>query len=109
MPTRPTPAEPTPEGYAERVLGRKEMGLTFIKFDVRLHVLEGVEGGDGRARRRGTNTTWARRWAARRAAAGGHQVTDKGIAAFGRDRGRRARGGRLGRLAVQSTTLATAI
>ena len=30
----PTPDEPTPEGYAEHVLGRKKMGFTFIKFDL---------------------------------------------------------------------------
>jgi len=30
----PAPKEATPEGYVERVLERKEMGLTFIKFDV---------------------------------------------------------------------------
>lgn len=30
----PAPAEPTPEGYVERVLGRKALGLTFIKFDI---------------------------------------------------------------------------
>ena len=30
----PSPAEPTPEGYVERVKGRLAMGLTFIKFDV---------------------------------------------------------------------------
>ncbi|MCL5995749.1 MAG: mandelate racemase/muconate lactonizing enzyme family protein [Chloroflexi bacterium] len=39
----PQPAVPTPEAYAERVLKRKALGLTFIKFDVGLHVLEGVE------------------------------------------------------------------
>jgi len=41
----PEPDEPTPEAYAQRVLGRKEMGLTFIKFDARLQTLEQVEGG----------------------------------------------------------------
>ncbi len=30
----PTPAEPTPEAYVERVLGRQALGLTFIKFDI---------------------------------------------------------------------------
>jgi L-alanine-DL-glutamate epimerase-like enolase superfamily enzyme len=39
----PAPTDTTPEGYAGRVLGRKAEGLTFIKFDVGLHVLEGVE------------------------------------------------------------------
>jgi L-alanine-DL-glutamate epimerase-like enolase superfamily enzyme len=41
----PEPDEPTPEAYAERALGRKKMGLTFIKFDARLQTLEDVEGG----------------------------------------------------------------
>ncbi len=36
---------PTPESYAQRVLGRKALGLTFIKFDVGLHLLEGFAGG----------------------------------------------------------------
>ena len=30
----PAPKEATPEGYVERVLERKKMGLTFIKFDI---------------------------------------------------------------------------
>jgi len=30
----PEPTEPTPEGYAQRVLQRKRMGLTFVKFDI---------------------------------------------------------------------------
>ena len=30
----PTPEQPTPEAYVERVLGRKALGLTFIKFDI---------------------------------------------------------------------------
>lgn len=32
----PEPEEPTPEGYAERVKGRMDLGLTFIKFDIRM-------------------------------------------------------------------------
>ena len=40
----PTPAEPTPQGYADRVKGRMEMGFTFIKFDVTPRVLVGLEG-----------------------------------------------------------------
>ena len=39
----PTPAEPTPQGYADRVQGRKELGFTFIKFDVTPRVLVGLE------------------------------------------------------------------
>ena len=38
----PAPTDTTPEGYAKRVLGRKQMGLTFIKFDIGLHLLEGM-------------------------------------------------------------------
>jgi L-alanine-DL-glutamate epimerase-like enolase superfamily enzyme len=41
----PQPPEPTPEAYAERVLGRKAMGLTFIKFDIGPHILEGLKEG----------------------------------------------------------------
>ena len=41
----PEPEEPTPEAYAQRVLGRKQMGLTFIKFDARLQTADEVEGG----------------------------------------------------------------
>ncbi len=40
----PAPEQPTPEGYARRVLGRKALGLTFIKFDIGLHALDQVEG-----------------------------------------------------------------
>ena len=76
----PAPVEPTPQGYAERVLGRKAKGITFIKFDVGMHVLHGqVEGGvigeptrfeytlGNRWRARGTPGTW---------------LTDKGIGRF---------------------------
>jgi L-alanine-DL-glutamate epimerase-like enolase superfamily enzyme len=42
----PTPSEATPERYVERVLQRKAMGLTFIKFDVGIGALRGyVDGG----------------------------------------------------------------
>ncbi len=37
----PQPADATPEAFAERVLGRKAMGLTFIKFDVGHNILAG--------------------------------------------------------------------
>ncbi|MEM2905084.1 MAG: mandelate racemase/muconate lactonizing enzyme family protein [Candidatus Bathyarchaeia archaeon] len=40
----PTPEEPTPEGYAERVLERKKMGLTFIKFDLGIWILRNRPG-----------------------------------------------------------------
>jgi len=77
----PAPAEPTPEGYAERVLGRKKMGLTFIKFDVGIHVLDRYME-DGVV---GTPTQYeyplGRRWAARGTAVG-TQLTEEGIARF---------------------------
>jgi L-alanine-DL-glutamate epimerase-like enolase superfamily enzyme len=41
----PTPADPTPEAYVERVLGRKALGLTFIKFDIGPAILAATEGG----------------------------------------------------------------
>jgi L-alanine-DL-glutamate epimerase-like enolase superfamily enzyme len=41
----PEPDEPTPEAYAQRAMGRKQMGLTFIKCDVRIQTLENVVGG----------------------------------------------------------------
>ena len=67
----PAPVERTPEGYAERVLERKKMGLTFIKFDIGIHVLRGyVEGGVV-----GTPTKYeyglGRQWVARGTAVGG--------------------------------------
>ena len=77
----PAPAERTPEGYAERVLERQKMGLTFIKFDVGIHVLRGyVEGGVV-----GTPTKYEYGLGRQRVARGtavGTQLTDKGIARF---------------------------
>jgi len=35
----PEPQDPTSEGFAEKVLERKKMGLTFIKFDLGINVL----------------------------------------------------------------------
>ncbi len=74
----PEPDEPTPEAYAERVLGRKEMGLTFIKFDARLQTLHDMEGGMV-----GQPTKFEYRMAERSRAAGTGQVvkiTEKGFA-----------------------------
>jgi L-alanine-DL-glutamate epimerase-like enolase superfamily enzyme len=77
----PSPAEPTPQAYAERVLGRKKMGLTFIKFDVGMRALEGyVQGGVA-----GTATKHEYPLAGRRQARGtsiGTQLTERGIARF---------------------------
>jgi L-alanine-DL-glutamate epimerase-like enolase superfamily enzyme len=75
----PAPTDTSPEGYAKRVLGRKKMGMSFIKFDIGLHLLEGIKDT-----RIGTQThsenemgTWW--W---RTAGTGQvvRVTDKGIA-----------------------------
>ena len=76
----PAPAERTPEGYAERVLGRKKMGLTVIKFDVGMHVLHGYikDGLVGKSTR--YEYGLGRAWTARGAI--GTQLTDKGIARF---------------------------
>lgn len=42
----PAPEDDSPQGYAERVLGRKAMGLTYIKFDIRPSILySGLEQG----------------------------------------------------------------
>ena len=40
----PAPHEPTPEGYAERVKERLDMGLTFIKFDLTPRVVADIPG-----------------------------------------------------------------
>ncbi len=74
----PEPDEPTPEAYAKHVLGRKEMGLTFIKFDARLQTLHDMEGG-----MIGQPTKFEYRMAERSRAAGTGQVvkiTEKGFA-----------------------------
>ncbi len=74
----PQPATPTPQAYAERVLGRKALGLTFIKFDVGLHVLDGVENSMiGQATQ--FENHMARKW---RAPGTGPvtRVTDRGLA-----------------------------
>jgi|YNPNPStandDraft_1061719.scaffolds.fasta_scaffold05959_3 L-alanine-DL-glutamate epimerase-like enolase superfamily enzyme len=75
----PTPREPTPEGYVERVLQRKAMGLTFIKFDLGLRALEGYvpDGVVGSPTR--YEYELGRRHVARGTAVG-TQLTDKGIA-----------------------------
>ncbi|MFH1085154.1 MAG: mandelate racemase/muconate lactonizing enzyme family protein [Chloroflexota bacterium] len=78
----PTPAEATPEAYVERVLGRKAMGLTFIKFDVGMGVLQGhVEGGlIGSPTRHQLSMAHGARFDAR--GLPGTQMSDRGIARF---------------------------
>jgi L-alanine-DL-glutamate epimerase-like enolase superfamily enzyme len=78
----PTPAEPTPEAYAERVKGRKDMGMTFIKFDVSIAILEQYVPGS----LIGTPTAYELSMAhgARFNARGlpGYQLSDRGIARY---------------------------
>jgi len=74
----PSPTDTTPEGYARRVMGRKNEGLTFIKFDIGLHVLAGVENATiGMP----TQFEYARGWGRRAPGTGPVlHVTDRGIA-----------------------------
>ncbi len=78
----PSPAEPTPEGYVERVMGRKAMGFTFIKFDVGMGVLKGyVEDGIfGEPTKYELNAGQGGRFTAR--GLPGTQLSDAGIARF---------------------------
>jgi len=76
----PAPAEPTPEGYSERVLRRKKQGLTLIKFDVGLEAIRrytkhGLMGEPAQ-----DEYPLGRRSAAHGAV--GTQLTDKGLARF---------------------------
>jgi len=77
----PSPAEPTPEGYVERVQGRLAMGLTFIKIDVGMRILDGyVPGGVV-----GAPTQYEYPLGKRSVARGatvGTQLTEAGIARF---------------------------
>ena len=75
----PAPDEPTPEGYRKALEGRKALGLTFIKFDIRPKLFETTPGalvgqatqGEYELGRRG-----------RAPGTGpGARLTDKGIAA----------------------------
>lgn len=74
----PTPEEQTPEAYARRVLERKAMGLTFIKFDIGPAILNA--GADTLI---GQPTRYEYPYARYGQAPGsglGSKVTDKGIA-----------------------------
>ncbi len=77
----PQPSEPTPEKYVERVLCRKALGLTYVKFDVGMHVLEGQVEGGVVGRPSPYEYDMGRRWTARGTYLG-TQLTDKGIARF---------------------------
>jgi L-alanine-DL-glutamate epimerase-like enolase superfamily enzyme len=75
----PAPDDSTPAGYARRVQGRKDMGLTYIKFDIRPALWEDVEGGMvyGRVP---YEYSLGKRWRAPGTGAN-TRITDKGIAA----------------------------
>lgn len=77
----PSPVEPTPEGYVERVLQRQDLGITFIKFDVGLGALRDyVPGGVV-----GTLTPYEYAPSQRHTARGtaiGTQLTNRGIERF---------------------------
>jgi len=74
----PQPEELTPDAYAKRTLGRKELGLTFIKFDIGPHLLDGFEGGFIGQR---TNYEYNQSWRKRVPGTGPVvTISDKGIA-----------------------------
>jgi L-alanine-DL-glutamate epimerase-like enolase superfamily enzyme len=76
----PEPDDPTPAGYAERVLERKADGMTFIKFDIRLRLLDDIPGATI-----GSPTKFEHAGARRRKAAGSGpvvHVSDSGIRAI---------------------------
>jgi L-alanine-DL-glutamate epimerase-like enolase superfamily enzyme len=76
----PHPENETPEGYVARVLQRKALGITLIKFDVGMHVLHGYEGGlIGKPTQH--EYPMGMRYTAR-GTTGGTQITDRGIARF---------------------------
>ena len=77
----PQPAEPTPEQYVARVLGRKALGLTCIKFDVGMHALDGRVPHGVVGRKSPHDYLLGARWKARGSELG-TQLTDRGIARF---------------------------
>jgi len=77
----PRPEKLTPEGYAKRVLGRKELGITLIKFDAGLDLVADMDGGlVGSSAKYEYKGRYSSHWNARGAV--GTQLTDKGIGKF---------------------------
>lgn len=75
----PAPDDETPQGYADAVRTRQDLGLTFIKFDIRPSLFQQADGGlTGRP----TEFEYGlgRRWAAP-GTGPGVKLTDEGIAA----------------------------
>jgi L-alanine-DL-glutamate epimerase-like enolase superfamily enzyme len=74
----PHPTDDTPESYVKRVLGRKKLGMTFIKFDIGMHLLHRIKDT-----RIGTPTKHGYltgSWSNAPGSGTGVHVTDKGIA-----------------------------
>lgn len=74
----PQPTDPTPERYVDAVLGRKNIGMTFIKFDLGIHALNGYVAGGTVGQPSPYNFRLGDRWTARGSDAGS-QLTDRGI------------------------------
>src|SRR4051812_17989045 len=74
----PAPDDPSPEGYARRVQGRVDLGLTFVKFDIRPQLFVDTLGGTvGKPVQ--YEYPLGKRWRAPGTGATAH-VSDKGIA-----------------------------
>ena len=74
----PAAREATPEAYIERVIGRKNMGLTFVKFDIGMHLLAGIP--DTRIGQITKHEYQTGSWNHAPGSGTGVHVTDKGIA-----------------------------
>ncbi len=74
----PAARDARPESYVERVMGRKKMGLTFIKFDIGMHLLEGIP--DTRIGQITRHEYHTGNWHNAPGTGTGVHVTDKGIA-----------------------------
>lgn len=74
----PAPETPSPEGYADRVKGRKEKGFSFIKFDVGLKALHEFYPDMLVGKPSNYEYSLGKRWVARGTEIG-TQLTDHGI------------------------------
>ncbi len=73
----PTPHDPTPEGYVERIRSRKDLGLTFIKFDIS-HSVFGISDAMTIGRPPREEYPLGTRWRAPGSGYGSH-ITDEAI------------------------------
>lgn len=74
----PAARDARPESYVERVMGRKKLGLTFIKFDIGMHLLEGIP--DTRIGQPTRHEYHTGNWNNAPGTGTGVHITDKGIA-----------------------------